>query len=326
MFGISFPRFAIRVYLDEEYLSFINARRLFYMRSMAPTEWDIPEAVDFEATGLDHCTEEEAKRPSAFLRFSSCLADGLLATPKRHSGYQVIKVELGIAYGEPQEIKGTPYVQGLNFSVLCAQSVCFMANAMMVEHCNNLYGIAEISDLSEEGIPVFDDRKLSEEAREVRKSSLVLGGMDLMDMVRFFQSPKVGLNATIQLQPTDETVGTMDLALRSYLRSGMPVILPVDMDRMAGFSQHPEKAPIAGEAIYPANGVTDLREPVDSQSGAHAVIAVGSMKKPDEEWCYLFNDPSMMPFMEATSAQFENAANYDRQFELMRPTVLPVTP
>ena len=126
---------------------------------------------------------------------------------------------------------------------MCAQAACFMATSLMHGVANGIFGVPEITALAK-----------GEAAEE-----LLLGGMGHFDILSYFRHPSVGLWASHQttawLQPLfkgqflltacvdpvsrenrDELqmVDLCGFVLNSYVMSGMPVIVPLDMGRMEG--------------------------------------------------------------------------------------------
>ncbi len=108
LLGTSVPRFAIRAYLDRDGLSFVNARRL---RLLAPN------------VALSSSSDR-----------TSCVGDSLLQPPASLLGrFHILTAQLGRVYGEGMNVRGTPFVRQSPDAggALCAQSVCFMAMALL---------------------------------------------------------------------------------------------------------------------------------------------------------------------------------------------------
>lgn len=256
LFAISTPRFALRVYLDNgrESLGFINARRFAVFCDQAQ-HWGSLDCQMPKDHDVFQPTRPPRKRPARVLLDQTCLADCLLRLPTasgRWQGFETLLTELGRACGEPSRILGTPYVRHIELAGggLCAQACCYMATVLRQEDAKGVWSIAEITAL-------VGRHTTSEDASQY----LVLTGMTLQETVQYFQHlDKVDLGAIWQrtlLGPQPQYPGK-DYAkpfgdsLRAYLRSGMPVLLPLDSGRMQGV---PGQVPILGESIFSSNGI-----------------------------------------------------------------------
>ena len=236
LFDISMPRFAFRAYLTPK--SFVNARRIETFCELT-TSWGQPPA------GYQGAVRPEIvkRRPCERIRgASSCIADSLLEPPEklRSDGYHVLTTELGRAYGERTEIKGTPFVNHIRLGGgMCAQAVCFMATALLQHAVRGIYGVAEITAL----------------ASPQKERHLDLGGMTPEKICRFFDHPRVGLSSLPQrVFIRDDEVGADSRAvrhsaevLRAYLLSDIPVVLLVDFGRMCGVSYELVEPETAGD-------------------------------------------------------------------------------
>src|SRR4051812_25601223 len=135
LFGISMPRFAVRAYLEPSRKSFINLRRMKeFARRAAHRGW-----MPIGASGLKYGEEvfvdvAHPERPSDMMLRNDCIGDSVLVPPEDIlEDFFVITAELGLAYGEGQEIWATPFVRPIRCpgGGLCAQACCFMANALL---------------------------------------------------------------------------------------------------------------------------------------------------------------------------------------------------
>jgi hypothetical protein len=219
LFGLSTPRFAIRVYLEhaERPLGFVNARRLATFASQVPS-W--AERLD-EARVMTEVERNLKGRATAndLLRRNRCIADALLRAPKRFEKWTMLQAQLSRAYGEvcgeDTDWAGTPFIRHISVSGggLCAQATCFMATALLHRTARGVHGLADVTCLVSP-----DDL-----------DELPLTGLTSKQLSRYFSHEDVGLGAIWQQpqingNPPREI--TFRLALRAYLQSGMPIGSP----------------------------------------------------------------------------------------------------
>ena len=143
VFGLSDPRFAIRLYLESEdgegEMSVLNLRRIERMRGANP-DWG--KRSKRMRTFSKHKLEElptPKRRPRDLLARASRIGDCLLQLPKRHrldsDSWRVLQVDLGREYGETLEegkFLGTPYLKHIPLTGggLCAQANCFHGDSV----------------------------------------------------------------------------------------------------------------------------------------------------------------------------------------------------
>jgi hypothetical protein len=297
LFGISTPRFAVRVYLEGG--GFFNCRRLKEFAKNAyydgVTEWGeqyprqhlLPGQAILELEGTP---DTGALNIASVLEGRSCIADSLLPAPERLGKYgfyymDTSQARLFEAYCEPRSAHSgarqyLPYVKSIDFGGgLCAQAVCFMASIALANHSGRICGLAEITSYAH-----------SDESVEIS-----LSGLTPEQMQRYFsriglnlsqQAPSKGIKKGLNSQEKREFAA----ALKSYLRSDMPVILPVDFYKCA-------TVPSMDKSIYAQNG-RPMSRALLSPDTAHAVILFGFSGKED---AFIINDPSVLPFMTASA-------------------------
>ena len=304
--GVSYPRFALRIYLPPPsgavQGSFINAIRIGSLcsevRAWGQRNLELPEdrrLKDFEV-------RPEAKGPEAFFRQGTCIGDCVIELPPRlPRGYQTIAREFGRAYGEGRSLIGIPFVRSMALSGLCAQAVCFMATASLHRESTGVHGISEITRYAD-----GSDRL-----------ELKVSGLSLRGMQTYFANVNLGAR-TISFSGLGTVDGLLQggslraaylAAVKGCLRSGFPVIFPMDLGRMAGIrSPYFANDPLGTQpSILTRNRLSQDRVPGGRKprSRRHAILAVGFAG--DD---VLLNDPTFLPLMEASFDQLFLARPY----------------
>ncbi|MFW6154649.1 MAG: sugar phosphate isomerase/epimerase family protein [Planctomycetota bacterium] len=345
LFSLSIPRFALRVYLDAEEKSFVNCRRIGEFCDQA-RRWVKRQSRNHLGKGrlADVAVRAlaELRRPAWVLRKNSCLADCLLSLPsdvERRKNYKIIKASLGTAYGESPALVGTPYVHQIKLSGggLCAQAACFMATALLHDHTEGVWGVAEVTVL---GTPPTTSESPGSDPREY-----LLQGLTQSGIVDYFLSDYVKLNAIwMQALPGSTSEGDgaatkeaqlwietkpLASAMKAYIASSCPLILPLDMGRMAGIPS--PRCDLRTESIYAANGLDRkhcLADPNEAHQRRHAVVAVGYCTDSEGKDVFLLNDPASRPFLKANAGQIGDSAFYetDDLSSVMQGRFLAITP
>jgi hypothetical protein len=326
MFGRSIPRFAVRVYLDNDRKYFVNARRMqtatTYASPLGRRKTRLPER--FRITTLAS-QPARGNGVAKIMQGQPCLADCFLQSPAHLNDFHIITTDLGTAYGEVEykadNYRGVPYVQHIVMAGggLCAQATCFMAAALLHEYAAKVSGLAEITHYATNA--------------DFQKLELCVYGLDFAEMSQYFQA--VRLNAILQrsmpIVPLWQTVDLFSTALRAYVLSGMPVILSVDCGRMAGEFRgiYPRGLSLrqghARVSIYEENG-----EPAPNmdlnRANRHAILVVGVSKRAeDRRLC--FHDPLIKAFMTTTTDRIARAGCYTLDFdEVADRFLMPITP
>ena len=356
VFGMSEPRFAIRLYLeDEDGMSLINLRQLEVMRAANPSWGRQMHWLNTRSSEPLKSLTKPKIQPSAFLRHASRIADCLLQHPKRLGvGWNVLRADLGREYGEAStagEFLGTPYVKHIPLvgGGLCAQAVCFMATALLHEHARAIYGLLEVTALAQR------DEIAKSELGGVDVYEMQISGLNYSGIARYFS--EVGLRAIKQMP---KTLGYSDpaaawtnrndcftAAAQAYARSGMPIILTVDIGRMAAPADRGEQLKggmtrAVDSPIYARNGFqhpafAHARPGQFRHRRDHAVLLVGCQERQGSE-AFLINDPAALPFLQASTGELADAGYYGTHWsadgesakedlETLRSLIsLPVTP
>ena len=354
VFGLAMPRFAHRVYLsaDGNDLSFVNARRISVLKSAGQLRtWGnridgrhrkVMALPDVRIRA--EMVEDPEKNPASQIADASPVADSYLRLPARfrERGYRALEVDLSVAYGERDPDQGrsfpaTPYMRHIKLAGggMCAQACCFMANCVLVEHSRHVAGLAEITALADEGFAAFSERDTQDAGHDAFE--LKISGLTVEGVARYFES--VGLKAALQRgappasQHPHRVAGASrewGCALRAYLRSNMPILLPVDLERMAGGTSEklddPEAGPTACLPIYTRVDSVGRRsrdlEPFDAARRSGQPASRAPVRHPSRHLVmlsgydtrsplnFLINDPAVLPFVEVTVGQLENCASY----------------
>jgi len=325
LFGISMPRFALRLLLPGN-AGLVNCRRIDDFIDAAEGDGFVVWGNRLSHSGSsknDSITRELGSKPLGEILLQenqSCIADCLLALPSSYSTRDctLLTVDLQLAYGEiyaPSqraavgETKPTqcysPYVKTIDLGGgLCAQSVCYMATAFL-DYANAIYGLSEITALAH-----------NDDCQELR-----ISGLTLDEICRYFS--RIGLNGIQQL-PVSSTFGfkrsdadvqkEFEIAIESYIRSGFPVLLPTDMGLLAA-------------QVYPQNGITDSAAS-EQEHKHHAIILVGFYSDPlNSTFRVIFHDPAYFPFMNASAGELAEAGFYSRdEGDPEKRLIISVTP
>ena len=333
LLGISIPRFAYRFYLPNG-CGFINCRRLQTLIKHA--ERNVILNSPAKETGPADSKAIAAKTSSRSVRKilegpgQSCIADCLLKPPARFNPakYTILTTVLDVAYGERLRSDvnlmffGTPYVKHIDLAGgVCAESACFMATALLHKHSKGVYGLAEIT--------VF--------ANKEDNAALSISGLYLDDMARYFSH--VGLRAIQQMpfvytENYQERLGqeAFTKSLKAYLLSKMPVVLPVDMARLAGCTRQPDGRfeKTDEKSVYGTNGFKVEAESFNyAPSHSHALVLVGCSRDANlDDFKVVFHDPAYWPFMHAPRRLFDKVGRYRSPTDERREDqlMMPVTP
>jgi len=294
LFGVSLPRFAIKVYFRPDQTEFVNARRTVLFADQARC-WGSPKNLPVNS-GIrslkvgellpDNRFRISLKCPGWILHTNSCIADSVIQPPSRlRDSFHIILSQLSELYGKTDaglDYSGTPYIKHIRLSGggLCAQAVCFMATLLMLREASAVYGIAEITQL----------------AMGKAGDHLLLTGLSQQHLSTYFS--KVGLNLHLQAPAAP---ARFTLAMKSYIRSNCPIVFPLDAGVLAGHIKMPRTG---FTSILKSNNVKipryDTYEPM-----AHAVLVLGC-----NEDFFLLHDPSTLPFLTATPGQLWDAGRY----------------
>lgn len=290
LFGQSGPRFAVRVYLKGDRGSFVNLRRV---AELAKRLKDTPMVVLCEADLRSHEDNYAALPPAAcvtskfnFDQTGQTVADALLEpSDGLREEYHVLVVDLGYEYGEGMVIRGTPFMVPLSGigGGKCAQAAIFMASSLLLP-------FTEPTPATRLNNRVHGPSEVSAFAAVTDECGIPLKGLTVWEIARYFRRTgrQCLIQSTARILEDFLPRSNQDLfrvALTAYLRSNIPVILPV-----------------CSKILW--------RQQTASPGIDHAVTAVGIDKqtytaaeageRPLGQTRILINDPAFQPFMPYT--------------------------
>lgn len=319
LFGVSTPRFSVRLYVDGNRMSFINLRRTRLLETQFPG-WSKIDDTILHRHGM---TEDGAGTPP--VKFAP-VGDCFFEPPRRfvaHDKFRVITSKLGAAYGESNSADGTAFVRYSGITGICGHAACYIASAALAKYADGVHGLPEISAL----------------ALDTDLEAFPIGALDFPEMIQYFRKG-AGLNAMFQRCTQDDIMHrsaheVYREALRSYVLSGMPVVLMVDLWRLNGLGSSANK-----DSCLPAihdrkrTGFDLIGESPGVKAyepSNHFVVVIGCSADPNVD-TFLLHEPLSCPYLEASTLQLEGASPYDaiggetNLRHLRKFTFLPVTP
>ena len=335
LFGLSYPRFSIRAYLDRNHSSFLHFRRREHLsdRVVAALNEDLDEEILEELESMQHDLPKEVQArlrtyPPKVLeaydaaRAMATLGDCVLRVPPRLAGtHTIIRPKTWLLYGSEYEnlrdIHSTSYVHYASFLDCpgCGMAVCFMAMTALAESVTCLCGLTELpavlSDIKEEPTARIDD-------------------ITPRDVCALLESKHVGLSGCLQMvydhdspwgATSEETI--YGKALEAYICSGMPVIALCDRYRLHGFGPGFADSEVGDRgdptAIYPSASPSDPSLPYlgyalerttqELSRGNHMILLVGAEPRKGR---FVFHDPSGFPYVPADLGNLVKAAHYKK--------------
>jgi hypothetical protein len=315
-FGLSAPRFAVRTTWDN-----MNEGGVICLRRGRVLNEQLTKQIlriqDIQNTkGVNYPPGYvPAEDCSVFTRIPTVIGDCFLPIPNGFEDFSVITTSLKDAYGEPSEpnVEGTPYVQHCWTSGLCGHAVAYIASVLLHEHVGKVYAMGDISVVL---------------SRDTHDYTLV-EGFQPWQLSKYFCDSSVGLAMLHQQVTTSSETGftpeskqvaiaRIATTLRSYIKSGMPVVLSMDQGMMNNI--YSKKSPNKKSARVRSQG---MRQPVITRD-PHFVIAIGCSGSGD----FLIHDSARLPYIPASSQELVAAfpKEKDASEEEDRHFVFPVTP
>lgn len=327
MFATGYPRFAVRASSN---FGYVNLRRLPRL-SKTLSGWSEPltsekltstNASGKTPDGLYHNVtvaaglsfEETIKRQQRFFADSFLAVSDELAARCHIITARLLATASGeVGVGE-MDIPGVPYVQHIEISGgLCAQSVCFMVASLLVQQCDKIEGIVEISlsrylrrlEKHEQEVSC-DPGKHSDQRTSLGELDLdfPLSGMTPDEICSYLNG--IGFSAIRECLFNAEhfrktegvplkylEIAIVQTALRSYIMSGIPVVILVDVNKLGGFYRRT----LGGR----------LNSKVAPERSGHAMLLVG-VTRDRAHASFVCNDPRSLPFQEICDAEIVNAS------------------
>jgi hypothetical protein len=187
----------------------------------------------------------------------------------------------------------TPYVKSIDLGGgLCGQSVCFISTVMLESFANRVCGLGEITAYAHDGI--YGEIAISEITSERMRKYFKNVALCMTEQV-----PGAGDAFTLDSPQALD----FELALRGYLRSGMPVIFPTDARKLADPAKArpkpSERSRPASESIYRRNGwPARLDRFPEEKNHRHCVVLIGYRDLQGPRGTeFIFHDPSALPYM-----------------------------
>ena len=328
LFGLSFPRFAIRVYLDDQQTSFMNLRRTNLFASRA-------EILMTHLSNGEENLETRLVRREEGRALHPIIGDCVLRIPPSLvADYQFVHCDVSQLYGSEKlnltDVRATPYVNYCDFYGSCALAVAFMSTGILSDYCSRLYGLTEMPFLLGDG-----------EGR-----TAVVGALDIAQLCTLMSDSRIGLRAYHQRAPDPchvwsshglNRIDMFTLAAKSYLSSSMPIMLPTDVLRLHGIGDpffdpeiHTEYSSMAPKGIYRNEDNKDCGFEVFGDlardgTEEHFLLMVGTHRHEDK---FIVHDAYGLPYLSATAEELMLAAPY--KDETHKPIeegyFIPVTP
>lgn len=290
LLGLSSPRFAQRLYLGPDG-HFVSLRRRNILIRNAPAAW-APRTHPISKQNRNIAQSPYAHRVTFrdYIDSNSVVGDCLLKPPSGDR-FAVLQSELGLAYGENRVVHGVPYVGSFGLSGACAQSVLFMASALRHECSQQILGTAE---LSRTAVP--------------ETSELPITGLSPWRIQSVGRA--LGLNIPVEvvegidLSTRQDAVTSRDfaVAIAAYLQAEVPVIVPVNLRRLANTKVYDQLARAAE-----GTGAWEVMAPGQFPDELHCVLVVGH----DREWPpkrFLVMDPISVPFLVVEAGDLHTSA------------------
>ena len=284
LFGVSTPRFSVRVYIDKSFLSLRRSHSL---------------QTSFSKIGWARSRAEKGRRiagitvidPQPTFPPPGIIADCVLQIPNEfHNSHYIVKTDLHTVYGEaPPSENGqqgsTPYVQHFWTTSLCGHAAIFICSMLLYSELRAVHAPSEIA-------AVLRDDALDE---------ILIIGLSPKHVSDYFR--RVGANAVRQRCPDLSDGRVRDRfvnAVRAYVLAGMPVIKAMDINLLNKNS-----------GIYRKGGVT-LQRPASAGNTPedHFIVIIGAGLAHEDAQELVFHDPGTLPYLTATASELADASSW----------------
>lgn len=323
LFGVSLPRFHGRVYLSDNQTSFLDVRRIRLL-SENPVAWYDKGPRDFDVPGKK--TLQETLASGAYV---SAIAGGLLERPARLADFHLIEADLGLAFGE-KNFWGMPYLKHMRLGGgMCSQVCVMMAALLMWRYAKSIGGVADIT------------LKARQMRDGTQSGSMKIGGLSQPEII---DSLPEGLQGWVELGkrvtdlspdlPSRTTLpgplGRLKTVLRSYVLSNIPVILCVDLDKLAGVKKDTQDDILNIQGHDLPHMFRDMLQSEGKTGSRHAVILGGCDLVCDRiektAYDFIIHDPATVSHLRCSIEQiFEARTEYPGLDDLMFIPIVPDT-
>jgi hypothetical protein len=312
LFALPLPRFAIRIKLSDG-VSFVNCRRLKILHKHFPfgriSYWAVRDLTLRREERLPNVEERSLRVPVDF-EDASVIADAYLVPPEdTQKRFQLVTVPLALEYGEVKSAKedypeATPYMKHIELfgGGSCSQAAAFMATVLMTRHARSVYGVAEISCIS-----------------DIKRREICTGGMTLDSTKSYFEN--IGLSCKMeQCAPGLEEFSSakpkvLATQLKAYLFSRMPIIVPVNALKMA-------YSPSEDQSVYGRNRYEVAKSSLNAHAlNNHSIVLIGAGIANSNE--ILFHDPGAVPYMTCTTSDLVNISYRSDSYNALYQSITP---
>jgi len=290
-FGLS-NRFAVRITWDSDPDNCQNGEGVICLRRGSMIVQQMGRIIRSENLQKYKCLDQYIVDKESLLVQPTVIGDCFLPVPTGYEDFEIITTELNNAYGEPSDkdatdqtipLKGTPYVQHYWTSGLCGHAVAFIASAALKKYVENIWTMAEIAVI----------------LRDSKSDYIEVAGLTPQQLMRFFAHDDVRLRVSDQhVLDTDKRI---TISMRSYIKSGMPIILYMDQLKMA------EPHGIYSNLSPRDHRLQNISQEDIPQKMPHAVIVLGCSKSPTSEE-FIIHDSARLPYIPVTKKQLVEAS------------------
>ncbi len=339
MLGLSSPRFAIRMRLPDGQgapFGFFQLRRMSRFASEVSRS-DLIRERDADKDQSAHSRLMSIRNWRNKLARASCIADSLLILPSQYTSSDWIVLQV------PEEVKASygcsvvgpcvPFMKHIDLvgGGMCAQACCFMASLLLYDTIQAIHGIADITAWS------------SKNYLPGQEGQFVMSGLNAEKMALFYERANTGVTVfeqparMISERANNPAIADMSVdsqqsyrnyvdCVCAYIRSGFPVVLSVDLGRMAG--QDASFAPdVSAVDVFTSNGLLGqsalIRKSVPVRM-THAILAIGYRRGPANDVTILCMDPATVPFLEIRGSELYRIGCYSDQDNYLRDTYVPL--
>ena len=298
--GRSYPRFAVRALIQN--VGIVNLRR----KQCLLDSFSHPDGTydDFARRARKIILDVFHNPRGAGENYKAHFADCLLIPPgtSAFTGCHFITTDLWEAYGEdnltfsqPNKRRAVPFMNHIRFGGgMCAQAACFITSLLSHQQIKGIYGIPEITEIAKNNATVDE---------------LDFGGLNQVEVRDYFRYEKIGMHAFIERYDQEKEMGAaadphsndamvrLAFTLRSYVLSGVPVILPVNIEILRHIEKKGDEYLAFRENYldhFENDGdFLDVRRNFDPGRANHCIVVSGV----GPDGVFVVTDPAGLPFI-----------------------------